>query len=347
MIGLTLVSTALVVGASVKATIGSTFERSAKADYFLTDELDEVDFPATLAPSLRELDTVRAATGFTTFDARVDGDVTNVVSFDFDQIDEVLDLDLRAGGFDRGGSNPIVVSTNKAAAIGAHVGDTIRIDTAAGGSVTATVVGLFADQSVLTQDYLLDTSVLTSAGVTPAPDWVAVSIAPGATPGAIDALVADLADEFPYASVETATEFRKRVEGLIDGVLTIVNVMVALAVVIALIGIANTLALSVFERTRELGLVRAVGMTRRQLRRMVRFEAALVAMLGATLGVGLGFVFGFGVVAALPASIASGLSVPVTQILVVMLVAALSGVAAAWMPARRAGRLDVLDAIAH
>jgi putative ABC transport system permease protein len=125
-----------------------------------------------------------------------------------------------------------------------------------------------------------------------------------------------------------------------------VNVMVALAVIIALIGIANTLALSVFERTRELGLVRAVGMTRRQLRRMVRFEAALVATFGATLGVGLGMLFGSGVVAALPASFASSLSIPVVQIVVLMVVAATAGVVAAWLPARRAGRLDVLDAIA-
>ena len=87
---------------------------------------------------------------------------------------------------------------------------------------------------------------------------------------------------------------------MVDEILTMVNVMVALAVVIALIGIANTLALSVFERTRELGLVRAVGMTRRQLRRMVRYEAALVATFGATLGVGLGLLFGVGVVGSAP-----------------------------------------------
>ena len=117
---------------------------------------------------------------------------------------------------------------------------------------------------------------------------------------------------------------------MVDQVLTMVNVMVALAVVIALIGIANTLALSVFERTRELGLVRAVGMTRRQLRRMVRYEAALVATFGATLGVGLGLLFGFGVVTALPASFASGFSVPISQIAIVMLVAA---------ERRRGGRL--------
>ncbi|MGD9701160.1 MAG: ABC transporter permease [Acidimicrobiia bacterium] len=346
MIGLALVTTALVVGASVKATIGSTFEQSAKADYYLTDDLEEVEFPATLASEISDSDVVAAATGFTQFEARVDGTVTDVVGLDFDQIDAVLDLDVQAGGFDRNAVNPVVVSVDEANAIGAGVGDVLGIEVANGSRVETTVVGLFDDQAILTEDYVLDTSVLAAAGITPAPAWLAISIADGASPADVDTLVARLSAEYPYASVETAAEFRQRIDGMIDGVLTMVNVMVALAVIIALIGIANTLALSVFERTRELGLVRAVGMTRRQLRRMVRFEAALVATFGATLGVGLGLLFGFGVVTALPAAFASELSVPILQIVVVMLVAAGAGVAAAWLPARRAGRLDVLDAIA-
>jgi len=347
MIGLALVTTALVVGQSVKSTIGSTFSKDAKADYYLTDELDEVQFPAALATEIRAADSVAAATGFTNLEARIDGSVTDAVGFDFGQIDNVLDLHVQQGGFDSNVANPVVVSVDKAAATGTVVGDVLPIDFANGSRVDATVVGLFDDQAVLTQNYLLDNSVLAAAGVTPAPEWVAVSIADGASPANVDKLVAGLSDEFPYASVETATEFSQRIEGKIDKVLTMMNVMVALAVIIALIGIANTLALSVFERTRELGLVRAVGMTRRQLRRMVRFEAALVATFGATLGVGLGLLFGFGVVGALPAAFASELSIPILQIVVLMVVAAAAGVAAAWMPARRAGRLDVLDAIAH
>ncbi len=134
---------------------------------------------------------------------------------------------------------------------------------------------------------------------------------------------------------------------MIDQMLTMVNIMVALAVIIALIGIANTLALSVFERTRELGLMRAVGMTRRQLRRMVRFEASLIATFGAVLGVGLGLFFGWGLVTALPASLAASTAIPAGNIIVLMIVAALAGVTAAWLPARRAGKLNVLEAIAH
>jgi len=121
--------------------------------------------------------------------------------------------------------------------------------------------------------------------------------------------------------------------------------MVALAVIIALIGIANTLALSVFERTRELGLLRAVGMTRPQLRRMIRLEAGVVALFGAVLGIVVCVGFGWAAVGALPATITSTLAVPYMRIAVLVALAAGAGLLAAWDPARRAGRLNVLDAI--
>ena len=97
MIGLTLVTMALVVGDSVKASMKSTFERSAKADYYVTDELDDVEFPASLPGQIEQSDAVSAATGFAQVDARVDGTVTSVVGFDFDQIDNLLDVGLTQG----------------------------------------------------------------------------------------------------------------------------------------------------------------------------------------------------------------------------------------------------------
>jgi putative ABC transport system permease protein len=346
-VGLTLVTTALLVGASVKSAIGSTFDRSVAADRFVTDDLGTAEFPSALAGEIRRSDVVDAATGFTPVDVRIDGTVSGAEAFEFDQIGSLLDVDLTTGSFDRTVADPVVVSTGRAEALGAHVGDTLPIEFANGSRVEATVVGLFDDQTVLTADYLLDDRVLADAGVATTAAWLAIATAPGAAPADVAAMASGITERFPNASVETAAEFRHRVNGMIDSVLTMVNVMVALAVVIALIGIANTLALSVVERTRELGLVRAVGMTRRQVRRMVRYEAALVATFGAVVGVGLGLVFGAGVVTALPARFASGFTVPVSQIAVVVLVAAGAGVLAAWLPARRAGRLQVLDAIAH
>jgi putative ABC transport system permease protein len=346
MIGLTVVTMGLVVGATVKATIGSTFERAARAEYYLTDDLDEVAFPAALADELRSSPIIDAATGFTPIDVKLDGAVTSVVGFEFDEIAALIDLDVREGSWDAEGTRRAMVSAEEAGATGIGVGDVLRVEAADGTSAEATVVGVFQDRAVIGEDYVLDTAVLGELGVPATPEWLAVSVIDGAPAAEVEALVDQLAERFPHASVETADEFRERIEATIDKVLAMVNVMVGLAIVIALLGIANTLALSVFERTRELGLVRAVGMSRRQLRRMVKLEAALVALFGATLGVGLGVAFGSGVVTILPSSIAAGVTIPVLPIAAVVLVAAAAAVVAAWLPARRAGRLNVLEAIA-
>ena len=332
MIGLTLVTTALVVGDSVKASMATTFERSAKADYYVTDELEDVDVTRRRWPaSSRQSKAVGAATGFAEVDARVDGTVTGVAGFDFDQIDHLLDLDVTQGSFDTDVEYPAVVSVDEAKATGAEWATPSRSQSATGASVDATIVGLFDDQAILGEDYLFDTRVLQPSASRRTPNgWRSRS--PTMPRRRARTRLAGLANEYPYAAVETADQFRDRVAGMVDKILAMVNAMVALAVVIALIGIGNTLALSVFERTRELGLVRAVGMTRRQVRRMVRFEAALVALFGATLGVGLGLLFGYGVVGALPSTFVSTFSVPVPSILVVVLVAAVAGVVAASSP---------------
>jgi len=347
MIGLALVATALVVGESIKANLGTTIEQAATADYFVTDELEEVDFPATLASEIQELPSVEAASGFSYFDARVSGTVDSVVASRFDEMGELLDIDVQEGSYDTTVMYPVLVSVDEAASGGITIGDEITTGFSNGALAQATVTGLFDDQAIITEDYLFDSSILASAGIAYGDEWLAVALSAGADAETVDAFVGELARQFPQANIETADEFRERVEGLVDDVLAMVNMMLALAVVIALIGIGNTLALSVFERTRELGLVRAVGMTRRQLRRTVRFEAALVATFGAVLGVAIGLLFGWGIVSALPESLTSALAVPVGSILIVMLIAAVAGVVAAWLPARRAGRLDILDAIAQ
>jgi putative ABC transport system permease protein len=347
MIGLALVCTALVVGESVKSTIASTYDDAALADHYVSDQLEEVTFPAQLPAELRASGVADAVSGFTYLDARIEGTPTDVVALELDQVAALLDLGVVQGDLGSDVAHAVVVSSDEAAATGAQPGDVVAVELAGGSSVEATVVGVFTDQSVLTADYLVDRRVLAAAGVTEAPEWLAVSLVPDAPSEEVEAMVAGLSERFPYAEVETAAEFAERMGAIVDDLLTMVNVMVALAVLIALIGIANTLALSVFERTRELGLVRAVGMTRRQLRRMVRMEASLVAVFGSTLGIGLGLLFGAGVVAALPASIATGVAVPFGRIATVVVVAVLAGVVAAWFPARRASRLDVLGAIAH
>lgn len=348
MIGLALVSTALIVGQSIKSNLGTTLEQSALGDYYVTDELPDVDFsPAMAAQVATQSDVFDAVVGFRYVETRVDGKVTSSTAADFSQLDRVMDADIRVGGLDSGVEHAALVSASHAERSGLGVGDVVVTEFGNGASVPTTITGVYYDEAMVVSDFFYDEAVFDAAGDTTGHDWIAISAASDAPTAMVEGTIAALQAEFPQALFETSDEFQERLVGLIDQLLAIVNIMVALAVIIALIGISNTLALSVFERTRELGLVRAVGMTRRQLRRMVRFEAALVATFGAVLGVAIGLLFGWGVVRALPDGFASTLAIPVQSIITLIVVAAGAGVLAAALPARRAGRLDVLDAISH
>jgi putative ABC transport system permease protein len=159
-----------------------------------------------------------------------------------------------------------------------------------------------------------------------------------------DAIAAALADH-PDAKVLDRAGFEKEASGFIDQLLTFMTVMLALAVMIALLGIVNTLALSVFERTRELGLLRAVGMTRSQVRAMVRWESAVISLIGAVAGAGLGIGIGLALSQILKDEGIKSISIPVAQIAVYVAVAAVAGVLAAIGPARSAAKVDVLKAV--
>ncbi len=346
MIGLALVSMALTVGESVKAQLRSTLDSSVQADYLIDEVTSDAGFPPTLAAELRSLPVTDQVVGFSYDEASVAGEVQEVVGADLAAVDSLFDLDIIDGSAaDSSVTDPVLVSNDEAEALGIAPGDTISTEFATGQTRTLTVIGIFADDVLVEVGYILDRSTWDSVGADSVDAWIALSTADDATEAAIIASLAPIAAAYPQANIDTASEFVERLEGFVDQALTALNVMVALAVIIALIGIANTLALSVFERTRELGLLRAVGMSRSQLRRMVRYEAGLVALFGAVLGTALGVLFGWAGVVALPSSVTSTLSVPVGRIALLVIFAGLAGLIAAWIPARRAGRLNVLDAI--
>jgi putative ABC transport system permease protein len=150
---------------------------------------------------------------------------------------------------------------------------------------------------------------------------------------------------FPGAKVLDQNEYKAEQLAFVDQMLGLVYAMLALAILIALLGIGNTLALSIFERTRELGVLRAVGMTRRQLRTTIRWESVIIAVQGAILGLVIGVFFGWALVAALAEEGLTRFAIPVATLGWVVVLAALAGVAAAVLPARRASRLDVLRAV--
>jgi putative ABC transport system permease protein len=151
---------------------------------------------------------------------------------------------------------------------------------------------------------------------------------------------------YPNVNVKTGAQFKADQKKQLNTILAIVYVLLALSIVIALVGVVNTLALSVIERTREIGLMRAIGMRRRQVKRMIRGEAVVVSLIGAVLGLVLGIALGAAVVAALNSSGIDTLAIPVPTIVVVVVLTAVFGYFAAVWPALRASRLDVLQAIA-
>ena len=169
---------------------------------------------------------------------------------------------------------------------------------------------------------------------------------PGADHTRIQAELDRIVASYPTAKVENVAQFKADQSAGINALLGLVYVLLLLAVIIALLGIVNTLALSILERTQELGLMRAVGMSRRQTRSIIRWESVITALLGTFLGLVIGLFFGWSVVRALSDDGINRLAVPAGQLVVVVVLAALAGVAAAILPARRAARLDVLEAIA-
>jgi putative ABC transport system permease protein len=152
---------------------------------------------------------------------------------------------------------------------------------------------------------------------------------------------------FAPPDVQTTAEYVDDATAMVDQMLTLIYAMLALAIIIALMGIANTLSLSIYERVRELGLLRAVGADRSQVRSMVRWESVVIALFGTVGGLGLGLLLGWGLVqAADRGEFPLTFTVPVTPLVVIVVLGALAGVVAAWRPARRAARVDVIEALA-
>ena len=225
------------------------------------------------------------------------------------------------------------------------LGETYTLEFPNGAAGTAEVVGVFTDGNfgdfIITCDrYATGVEVLTDQFVLAnASGGVSVDEAAAAA----DALTVD----YPNVQVQTKSELVADAESQIDALLAIFTGLLALAIIIAILGITNTLALSIIERTREIGLLRAVGMSRRQLRRMVRWESVIIAVFGAMLGMVAGAVLGWIVVLALRDEGLGDFAIPVGQLVTLVLIAGVAGVVAAIYPAWKASRLNILDAIAY
>ncbi len=206
-------------------------------------------------------------------------------------------------------------------------------------------MALFGASGVLPTNYLVTPDTFVKGGLAPMDSLLFVTKDDSADAAAVRTQVDRITKDLPTVTVKDPGEFAEQQRQQVNVFLYFIYALLGLAVVIAVLGIINTLALSVIERTREVGLLRAVGLSRRQLRRMVRLEAVVVAVLGAVLGVAMGLVFGIALQRVIADQGVDVLSIPWLQLAVFVALSAVAGVLAAVLPARRAARLDVLRAI--
>ena len=264
---------------------------------------------------------------------------------------KVIDGDMAAGD----PRTALALHHDSADSLGVGVGGTVEATFPDGRTETLTVVALYENAAIY-GNWVIDGALWDRHFNRNDLDFASARIAGLSGAGeaeqaglqqrsreAIDGVV----DRYPIVKIENQAEYRQTVESQLTSFIRVIEVLIGLSFVIALIGIINTLSLSVFERTREIGLLRSVGMTRRQLRRSIYWEALIVAVFGGLLGVTVGTVFGVATTLALPESFVQLVAVPWLDLVVFVAISALAGLVAAILPALRAGRMNVLDAIAH
>lgn len=347
MIGVGLVSFITIFAASTKTSFSNTVDRVFTGDLIVTaaGQGGGGGVSPELAARLRELPEVDTAAGIRFGVADVDGSVTELLAADAATFD-LFDVEPVAGSPDDLDATSIAVFEDVAKDHGLAVGDRVPVEFSTTGRQDLTVALIYGENQPA-GDWLLGVDAF-EANYPPASQvdiQVFIRKAAGVSSEDAAAAVERVAKGFPGAEVLDQSEYKQQQLAFVDQMLGLVYALLALAILIALLGIGNTLALSIIERTRELGVLRAVGMTRRQLRSTIRWESVMIAIQGTLLGLVVGIFFGWALVTALADKGLNTLAIPFISLAVVVLVAGVAGVVAAILPARRAARMDVLRAV--
>lgn len=346
MIGVAVVLLFAVVATSLTQSIDDAVEDQLAGDLIIVGE-GTGGFSTDLAAAVAALPEVAAASPEGGGPVRVDGEGTLVTTVDPGTIGSVMNLDVRHGSLRHLRPDQVAASVGYADEHGLALGDPVTVDYPDGVTERLTVGAIFVDNlSEGGGGIRLHRDAFLPHTSRPVDVTILIALADGVSVADGEAAVQRVADRFGAPDVQTNQEFTESIANEINQYLTIIYVMLVLAIVIALMGIANTLSLSMHERTRELGLLRAVGQTRRQTRTMVRGEALTVALFGTVGGLGLGLFLGWALVSALASQGFTTFAVPTGTVAVVLAVGVLVGVVAAARPAHRAAGTDLLSAIA-
>jgi putative ABC transport system permease protein len=348
MIGLALVTLVATLAAGITSTFRGAVDKIFTSDYAITAQNNFSPIPIDAAEAAAKTPGVVAIASTRSGEARVFGSTEFVTAVDPDAA-QVIALDWVEGSqdvFRQLGADGAFVDDGFAKDHGLGVGSPVTVTVPSGKQLDLTVKGIFDPPAGGSPFGVVTFSSATFDKVFDSPRnlYTFILMDGGESDANTQALEASLGTEFPNAKVQTRDQFVDNQIAALNQILNILYVLLALSVIVSLFGIVNTLVLTVFERTRELGMLRAIGMTRRQTRRMIRHESVITALIGGTLGIILGVILGALLIARVDFI---EFALPTTQIVVFAIMTIIVGIVAAIFPARRAARLNPLEALQY
>jgi putative ABC transport system permease protein len=350
-IGVALATGAGVFAQSAKAGIGDVFRNDMHAQLaVLTDPTGDGlgGFAPDEVTRIKAIPGVTAALALQVDVVNLDGQRTGVVASGMTDTVRILDLHASSGQLHELGSGEMVVDETFAKDRGITVGQDLTLQGARGGPLPERVVGIYAKNKIANGP-IISVQDAATAFRSPLAQQGYVQVGSDGQVAQVRQQLDAMFAGNPEVNVNTTAEQVNAAANLLDTILTILNVLLGLTILVAVLGVINTLLLSIYERTREIGLIRAIGMGRGQTGRMITVESVLISVFGALLGIVAGVGLGISIVAALkgPSNGFLILRVPWGYLLVTLILAVIAGVVAAVLPALRAARLNVLAAIAY
>jgi putative ABC transport system permease protein len=341
MIGIALVACIGTLGASINSSFGASIDRSTTVSYVITASRSQ--FSRVAEPVVAKTPGVVAMSPYTQIEWHDGQTAKQAVAIDPVAGPQVLVVDMRLGSYDTLAKGAVLVDDKVFHDHHLALGQTLPMGFVDTGVANVPIGGTYKTNQFL-GNYVVSFAFATAHVNQLQDDAILVKTSSFGTQqqNQLDNALA----AYPNLKVQTAAQYKSDQKKQFQVLLNLVYVLLAFSILIASFGVVNTMALSVIERTREIGLLRSVGMARRQIRSMIRGEAVIVALLGAVLGLVLGVALGAAIVHASGSSGISILAIPTLTIVIVLIVAALIGVLAAVFPARRAAKLDILQAIA-
>ena len=344
MVGLALMAMMSILGSSASASTDEAIESTLTSEFVVSNAVGQ-PFSTDVADQIRELDSVDTVSSLRYAYPKVEGGGDAwLAAIDPSDFAEVMDVPMIAGTIGALDEGKVLIGAGPAEGGGYEVGDTVTLEFQ-GGNVDVEVAGIIDTSGAVPAEWLVTQETLEKGGLAPLDSMLFITKVDGASTEELRSGVAEITEELPTVTLKDPQEFADEQKSQINTFLYMIYGLLVLSVLIAILGVVNTLALSVIERTREVGLLRAIGLSRRQLRTMVRLESIVIAVFGALLGLGMGLAFGLSLMRALEDEGLTEVVVPWLTLVACVLAAAVVGVLAALFPARRAARLDVLRAI--